>query len=92
MLISVWLLILSENGMVLLIKGVGAAWNVADVQPGSTVAIFGLGAVGLAVSLFHLPRNQANSSYFTNSCIFGPFWYISSFQPIQRSMSKKEEK
>ncbi|OMP02786.1 Alcohol dehydrogenase superfamily, zinc-type [Corchorus olitorius] len=30
--------------------GVGAAWNVANVQPGSSVAIFGLGAVGLAVA------------------------------------------
>ncbi|XP_010533537.1 PREDICTED: alcohol dehydrogenase-like 4 isoform X2 [Tarenaya hassleriana] len=30
--------------------GVGAAWNVADVQHGSTVAVFGLGAVGLAVA------------------------------------------
>uniref|UniRef100_A0A803PPA6 Alcohol dehydrogenase n=1 Tax=Cannabis sativa TaxID=3483 RepID=A0A803PPA6_CANSA len=30
--------------------GVGAAWNTANVQPGSTVAIFGLGAVGLAVA------------------------------------------
>ncbi|ESQ28876.1 hypothetical protein EUTSA_v10023526mg [Eutrema salsugineum] len=30
--------------------GVGAAWNVADIQPGSTVAVFGLGAVGLAVA------------------------------------------
>ncbi|PRQ16736.1 putative alcohol dehydrogenase [Rosa chinensis] len=30
--------------------GVGAAWNTADVQPGSTVAIFGLGAIGLAVA------------------------------------------
>ncbi|KAL6005740.1 hypothetical protein ACLOJK_006313 [Asimina triloba] len=30
--------------------GVGAAWNTADVQPGSTVAVFGLGAVGLAVA------------------------------------------
>ncbi|KAJ4826769.1 hypothetical protein Tsubulata_001959 [Turnera subulata] len=30
--------------------GVGAAWNVANVQPGSSVAIFGLGAVGLAAS------------------------------------------
>nr|KJB24124.1 hypothetical protein B456_004G129000 [Gossypium raimondii] len=28
--------------------GVGAAWNVANLQPGSSVAIFGLGAVGLA--------------------------------------------
>ncbi|XP_045826762.1 alcohol dehydrogenase-like 1 isoform X1 [Trifolium pratense] len=31
--------------------GVGAAWKVADVEKGTTVAIFGLGAVGLAVAL-----------------------------------------
>lgn len=31
--------------------GVGAAWKVAGVEVGSTVAIFGLGAVGLAVIL-----------------------------------------
>ncbi|RZC46978.1 hypothetical protein C5167_039952 [Papaver somniferum] len=30
--------------------GVGAAWKVADVEEGSIVAIFGLGAVGLAVA------------------------------------------
>ncbi|KAG2265355.1 hypothetical protein Bca52824_072434 [Brassica carinata] len=30
--------------------GVGAAWKVAGVEEGSTVAIFGLGAVGLAVA------------------------------------------
>ncbi|KAJ4701375.1 Alcohol dehydrogenase-like [Melia azedarach] len=30
--------------------GVGAAWRVAGVEAGSTVAIFGLGAVGLAVA------------------------------------------
>ncbi|ONK75573.1 uncharacterized protein A4U43_C03F18330 [Asparagus officinalis] len=30
--------------------GVGAAWKVAAVEKGSTVAIFGLGAVGLAVA------------------------------------------
>ncbi|XP_055835767.1 alcohol dehydrogenase-like 1 isoform X1 [Solanum dulcamara] len=28
--------------------GLGAAWKVADIEEGSTVAIFGLGAVGLA--------------------------------------------
>ncbi|MCI71173.1 alcohol dehydrogenase-like 7-like, partial [Trifolium medium] len=28
---------------------VGAAWRTASVEPGSTVAIFGLGSVGLAV-------------------------------------------
>uniref|UniRef100_A0A0D9XHX3 Enoyl reductase (ER) domain-containing protein n=1 Tax=Leersia perrieri TaxID=77586 RepID=A0A0D9XHX3_9ORYZ len=30
--------------------GVGAAWNTANVSKGSTVAIFGLGAIGLAVA------------------------------------------
>ncbi|KAM0833916.1 hypothetical protein ACQ4PT_063973 [Festuca glaucescens] len=30
--------------------GVGAAWKVAAVEPGSSVAVFGLGAVGLAVT------------------------------------------
>ncbi|XP_020229124.2 alcohol dehydrogenase-like 4 [Cajanus cajan] len=30
--------------------GVGAAWNTANVHSGSTVAVFGLGAVGLAVA------------------------------------------
>ncbi|CAI0549238.1 unnamed protein product, partial [Linum tenue] len=30
--------------------GVGAAWKAAEVEEGSTVAIFGLGAVGLAVA------------------------------------------
>lgn len=30
--------------------GVGAVWNTANVSAGSTVAIFGLGAVGLAVA------------------------------------------
>lgn len=29
--------------------GVGAAWNTANVKEGSTVAVFGLGVVGLAV-------------------------------------------
>ncbi|XP_059292762.1 alcohol dehydrogenase-like 1 isoform X2 [Lycium ferocissimum] len=30
--------------------GVGAAWKTANVEPGSTVAIFGLGAIGLVVA------------------------------------------
>jgi len=33
----------------LVFVGVGAAWRTAGVEPGSTVAIFGLGSVGLAV-------------------------------------------
>ncbi|KAK7306762.1 hypothetical protein VNO77_44718 [Canavalia gladiata] len=30
--------------------GIGAAWRTAGVEPGSTVAIFGLGSIGLAVA------------------------------------------
>ena len=30
--------------------GVGAAWKTAQVEQGSTVVIFGLGSIGLAVS------------------------------------------
>lgn len=30
--------------------GLGAVWNTAKVEPGSIVAVFGLGTVGLAVS------------------------------------------
>ncbi len=29
--------------------GLGAAWNTANIEEGSTVAVFGLGAVGLAI-------------------------------------------
>lgn len=38
-----------NNGVVLL--GLGAAWNVADISKGSSVVIFGLGTVGLSVSM-----------------------------------------
>lgn len=34
----------------LLFIGLGAVWNTAKVEPGSIVAVFGLGTVGLAVS------------------------------------------
>lgn len=40
--------------------GLGAAWKVADISEGSTVVIFGLGTVGLSVSMvfkyYLLPR------------------------------------
>ena len=35
---------------ILIMLGLGAVWNTAKVEPGSNVAIFGLGTVGLAVS------------------------------------------
>ncbi|KAF3503514.1 hypothetical protein F2Q69_00041540, partial [Brassica cretica] len=34
----------------LILSGLGAVWNTAKVEPGSNVAIFGLGTVGLAVA------------------------------------------
>lgn len=34
--------------------GIGAVWKVARVEEGSIVAIFGLGAVGLAVIFYYL--------------------------------------
>jgi S-(hydroxymethyl)glutathione dehydrogenase/alcohol dehydrogenase len=30
-------------------SGIGSAWKIAKVTPGSTVAVFGLGTIGLAV-------------------------------------------
>ena len=35
-----------------MLLGLGAAWKVADIARGSTVVIFGLGTVGLAVSMW----------------------------------------
>lgn len=32
--------------------GIGSAWNIAKVTPGSSVAVFGLGTIGLAVSTY----------------------------------------
>lgn len=34
-----------------LVIGVGATWRTANVEKGSTVAIFGLGSIGLAVRM-----------------------------------------
>lgn len=51
--------------------GVGAAWNIANVQATSTVAIFGLGAVGLAVSFFSFFSLRLSCSQV--------FWLLFSF-------------
>jgi hypothetical protein len=32
-------------------SGIGSAWKIAKVTPGSTVAVFGLGTIGLAVRI-----------------------------------------
>jgi hypothetical protein len=32
-------------------SGIGSAWKIAKVTPGSTVAVFGLGTIGLAVCI-----------------------------------------
>lgn len=44
--------IYSDHPLVFHSLGLGAAWNVADVSEGSTVVIFGLGTVGLSVSIY----------------------------------------
>jgi len=44
--------------------GVGAAWKVAAVEPGSTVAVFGLGAVGLAVRTTNLLIALLRNTHF----------------------------
>jgi hypothetical protein len=45
--------------LTVILTGVGSAWKIAKVHPKSTVAVFGLGTIGLAVS-FHL------SNFFIN--------------------------
>jgi hypothetical protein len=38
--------------------GLGAAWNAGKVKPGDSVAIFGLGTIGLAVSCHEYLKQQ----------------------------------
>lgn len=65
--------------------GLGAAWNVADVQRGSSVVIFGLGTVGLSVAQGAKLRGAAqiigvdiNSSKAEQAKIFGVTDFINS--------------
>ena len=58
--------------------GLGAAWKTCDVQEGSTVAVFGLGAVGLAVIQGAKSRKASrifavdvNSTKFEVATMFG---------------------
>lgn len=53
-------------------SGVGAAWNTANVSAGSTVAVFGLGAVGLAVSIdvFPFPQYSEQTNYLDDHKIY----------------------
>ena len=44
-----------------MVLGLGAAWNVADISKGSTVVIFGLGTVGLAVSIRRVFSNKLSA-------------------------------
>lgn len=51
--------------------GLGAAWNVADISKGSTVVVFGLGTVGLSVSVEDLSdRFTTISSHSWPPCHF----------------------
>jgi Zn-dependent alcohol dehydrogenase len=51
-----------------LASGVGAAWNTANVSKGSTVAVFGLGAVGLAVREIKLFSPTYKRIYASLNC------------------------
>ena len=53
-----------------MVSGVGAAWNTANVSKGSTVAVFGLGAVGLAVSKIKLFCPTYKRIYFTKLPVY----------------------
>lgn len=57
--------------------GLGAVWNTAKVEPGSIVAVFGLGTVGLAVSAYLIKF----SDYFERQ--------ILSFAKTKHSQSKR---
>uniref|UniRef100_A0A0E0QBF2 Alcohol dehydrogenase-like C-terminal domain-containing protein n=1 Tax=Oryza rufipogon TaxID=4529 RepID=A0A0E0QBF2_ORYRU len=48
--ITFWRMAIIRLSLAMKQSGVGAAWKVAAVEPGSSVAVFGLGAVGLAVA------------------------------------------
>lgn len=50
------------------ISGLGAAWNVADISEGSTVVIFGLGTVGLSVSIWRFINILASRTYPNHLC------------------------
>lgn len=62
---AAYVVIISVSYVFDLASGVGAAWNTANISKGSTVAIFGLGAIGLAVS-----ENRFN--YFAQHKIIYP--------------------
>lgn len=47
---SVLILCIHSKLFRLSVAGIGSAWNIAQITPGSTVAVFGLGTIGLAVS------------------------------------------
>ena len=47
--LTMQVVLFSDNSVSFMLVGLGATVNVAKPKPGSSVAIFGLGAVGLAV-------------------------------------------
>ena len=63
-------LIFSVFNVFSLVPGVGAAWNTANVSKGSTVAVFGLGAVGLAVSKINSFSEHTKIIYFTKLPVY----------------------
>jgi Zn-dependent alcohol dehydrogenase len=50
--------------------GLGAAWNGGKVKPGDSVAIFGLGTIGLAVSCHEYLKQQQQLDIYMEICSF----------------------
>jgi hypothetical protein len=60
-------------------SGIGSAWKIAKVTPGSTVAVFGLGTIGLAVCIlayiisFQSTRIFAFTNFFLSAVALSKF-------------------
>lgn len=68
-------------------SGVGAAWNTADVKAGSTVAIFGLGSVGLAVRIHHASPDPDPFRALDFIIVFVPSTFIYTRKELARTTS-----
>lgn len=51
-------------------SGIGSAWKIAKVTPGSTVAVFGLGTIGLAVCILSYIINCQSTRIFALTNFF----------------------
>ncbi|XP_043809593.1 alcohol dehydrogenase-like 7 isoform X2 [Manihot esculenta] len=77
--------------------GVGAAWRTANVEAGSTVAIFGLGSIGLAVAegarlcgATRIIGVDMNPNKFEIGKTFGVTDFVRAGDPGSKSVSQKQ--